>query len=55
VKLANNPGFGADTMLLLTDGTVMCRSVDGDRDPNPVGAISRGPNSAEAASLDGPQ
>ena len=29
VKLANNPGFGASTMLLLTDGTVMCQQEGG--------------------------
>jgi hypothetical protein len=31
VKLANNPGFGASTMLLLTDGTVMCQEEGGVR------------------------
>jgi Kelch motif len=29
VRLANNPGFGASTMLLLTDGTVMCQQEGG--------------------------
>src|SRR6267142_400068 len=29
VKLTNNPGFGASTMLLLTDGTVMCQEEGG--------------------------
>jgi hypothetical protein len=29
VKLTNNPGFGASTMLLLTDGTVMCQQEGG--------------------------
>ena len=29
VKLANNPGFGASTMLLLSDGTVMCQEEGG--------------------------
>jgi hypothetical protein len=29
VKLANNPGFAASTMLLLTDGTVMCQEQGG--------------------------
>src|SRR5205814_159404 len=29
VKLANNPGFDASTMLLLTDGTVMCQEQGG--------------------------
>ena len=31
VKVANNPGFGASTMLLLTDGTVMCQEEGGVR------------------------
>lgn len=31
VKLDNNPGFGASTMLLLTDGTVMCQEQGGKR------------------------
>jgi hypothetical protein len=31
VKLKNNPGFGASTMLLLTDGTVMCQEQGGLR------------------------
>src|SRR5258706_3536336 len=31
VKLANNPGFDASTMLLLTDGTVMCQEQGGLR------------------------
>ncbi|HEY7187194.1 MAG TPA: hypothetical protein VH436_11640 [Vicinamibacterales bacterium] len=31
VKLANNPGFNASTMLLLTDGTVMCQEEGGLR------------------------
>jgi Kelch motif len=31
VKLNNNPGFGASTMLLLTDGTVMCQEEGGVR------------------------
>lgn len=31
VKIANNPGFGASTMLLLTDGTVMCQEEGGIR------------------------
>ncbi|KWE98819.1 hypothetical protein WL80_32740 [Burkholderia ubonensis] len=30
-KLTNNPGFGASTMLLLTDGTVMCQEQGGLR------------------------
>jgi hypothetical protein len=29
VKLTNNPGFNASTMLLLTDGTVMCQEEGG--------------------------
>ena len=29
VKLSNNPGFDASTMLLLTDGTVMCQEQGG--------------------------
>jgi len=29
VKIANNPGFNASTMLLLTDGTVMCQEEGG--------------------------
>lgn len=29
IKLSNNPGFGASTMLLLTDGTVMCQEHGG--------------------------
>jgi hypothetical protein len=29
VKLANNPGFNASTMLLLTDGSVMCQEEGG--------------------------
>ena len=31
VKVANNPGFGASTMLLLTDGTVMVQEEGGVR------------------------
>src|SRR5574338_1495463 len=31
VKLTNTPGFGASTMLLLTDGTVMCQEEGGVR------------------------
>jgi len=31
VKLNNNPGFGASTMLLLTDGSVMCQEEGGVR------------------------
>jgi len=30
-KLTNSPGFGASTMLLLTDGTVMCQEEGGKR------------------------
>ena len=30
-KLSNNPGFDASTMLLLTDGTVMCQEQGGKR------------------------
>ena len=29
IKLTSNPGFGASTMLLLTDGTVMCQEQGG--------------------------
>ena len=31
VKLTNDPGFGASTMLLMTDGTVMCQEEGGVR------------------------
>jgi hypothetical protein len=46
VKVANNPGFGASTMLLLTDGSVMCQEEGGVRwkklTPDPHGSYIAG-------------